>query len=39
MNNPGYEYVHITAEGAQNFNDVPDLDLRIIWHGRPAPRP
>ena len=31
-----FEYINITATGAALFNDIPQLDAKILWHNIPA---
>ncbi|MCO6046745.1 NBR1-Ig-like domain-containing protein [Aeoliella sp. ICT_H6.2] len=33
--NDPYQYIRTTAEGARQYNDVADLDARILWHNLP----
>ncbi|MCA9232888.1 MAG: PEP-CTERM sorting domain-containing protein [Planctomycetales bacterium] len=33
--NDPYEYIKSTANGARQFNDVADMDARILWHNLP----
>ena len=34
--NDPYEYIKTTANGARQFNDIPDLGSTILWHNLPT---
>ena len=34
--NDPYEYIETTAEGARLYNDIADLDAKVLWHSLPT---